>query len=121
MPKRSREPSKAAIARARALYDAGETSLADIAKALKLSDAAFRARRKLWDWPPRAAMRKASPAADDSPDDEAATPGDEAAIIDGAFARAQATDATETRYDHAVSSARCAAPSKARSPASSKN
>ena len=39
------KPGKAALARARALYDANDMSLAAIAKGLKLSPAAFRALR----------------------------------------------------------------------------
>ena len=46
-------PGKAALARARALYDANDVSLAVIAKGLKLSPAAFRALRQREQWPPR--------------------------------------------------------------------
>ena len=47
------KPGKAALARARALYDANDVSLAAIAKGLKLSPAAFRALRQREQWPPR--------------------------------------------------------------------
>lgn len=47
------KPGKAALARARALYDANEMSLAEIARGLKLTPAAFRALRQREHWPPR--------------------------------------------------------------------
>ena len=47
------KPGKAALARARALYDANDVSLAVIAKGLKLTPAAFRALRQREQWPPR--------------------------------------------------------------------
>jgi hypothetical protein len=47
------KPGRAALARARALYDANDVSLAAIAKGLKLSPAAFRALRQREQWPAR--------------------------------------------------------------------
>ena len=47
------KPGKAALARARALYDANDVSLAEIARGLKLTPAAFRALRQREQWPPR--------------------------------------------------------------------
>ncbi|MDB5640983.1 MAG: hypothetical protein JWN07_300 [Hyphomicrobiales bacterium] len=51
-----KKPGKAALARARALYEAGETPLAKIAATLGLSPAAFRTLRKREDWPARGAV-----------------------------------------------------------------
>ena len=51
------KPGKAALARARALYERGEVSLTTIAKGLKLSPAAFRALRMREQWPPRTETR----------------------------------------------------------------
>ena len=48
-----KKPGKAALARARALYDEGRAPLHEIALGLKLSAAAFRAFRKTENWPPR--------------------------------------------------------------------
>ncbi len=50
------KPGKTALARARALYEANEVSLADIAKGLKLTPAAFRALRQREQWPARGEM-----------------------------------------------------------------
>jgi hypothetical protein len=47
------KPGKAALARARALYDANHVSLTEIARGLKLTPAAFRALRQREQWPPR--------------------------------------------------------------------
>ena len=47
------KPGKAALVRARTLYDANDVSLAEIAKGLKLTPAAFRALRQREQWPPR--------------------------------------------------------------------
>src|SRR3954462_9432814 len=56
-----KKPGRAALARARALYDDGATPLTKIAAGLKLSPAAFRALRKSEGWPERGAA--ASPPA----------------------------------------------------------
>src|SRR4051794_6098696 len=56
-----KKPGRAALARARALYDDGATPLTKIAAGLKLSPSAFRALRKSEAWPERGAT--ASPAA----------------------------------------------------------
>lgn len=50
-----KKPGKAALARARALYDEGRAPLKEIARQLRLSDAAFRALRQRDAWPPRRA------------------------------------------------------------------
>ena len=47
------KPSRAALVRARALYDADQVPLAAIAKGLKISTAAFRALRQREQWPAR--------------------------------------------------------------------
>jgi hypothetical protein len=47
------KPGKAALLRARALYDANQMSLADIARGLKISAQAFRALRQREQWPAR--------------------------------------------------------------------
>jgi hypothetical protein len=56
-----KKPGRAALARARALYDDGATPLTKIAAGLKLSPVAFRALRKSEGWPERGAA--ASPPA----------------------------------------------------------
>lgn len=48
------KPGKAALARARRLYEAGDVPLGRIADQLHLSAAAFRALRRREQWPPRA-------------------------------------------------------------------
>ena len=48
------KPGKAALARARRLYEAGDVPLGRIAEQLHMSPAAFRALRKREQWPPRA-------------------------------------------------------------------
>ncbi len=48
------KPGKAALARARRLYEAGDVPLGRIADQLHMSAAAFRALRKREQWPPRA-------------------------------------------------------------------
>ena len=69
---KQRKPKAAAIAKARALYDEGETPLAEIAAMLKLGRAAFLSLRKSQGWPSRGRGRKqaaiTTPAAAPEPD-----------------------------------------------------
>lgn len=88
MPKPSTGPSRAAIKRARAMYDANEVSLGEIARVLKMHVSTFRKRREEWGWPPRPAKRAATaPPAIEAP---AAPPDEAQAIIESAIARAAA-------------------------------
>jgi hypothetical protein len=70
-----KKPGKAALARARALYDEGVTPLAKIAAALGLTPAAFRALRKRDNWPERraAAPKLNEPATPQASDEQVDT------------------------------------------------
>lgn len=58
-----KKPGKAALARARALYDEGVMPLAKIAAGLQLTPAAFRALRKKDNWPERRTVAQKLPEA----------------------------------------------------------
>ena len=63
------KPGKAALARARRLYEAGDVPLGRIADQLHMSAAAFRALRKREQWPPRAGDQPAPKAPAQDPDE----------------------------------------------------
>jgi hypothetical protein len=62
-------PGKAALARARALYDDGSTPLTKISAGLHLSPAAFRTLRKREAWPERGASISPAPAQAEASDE----------------------------------------------------